>query len=101
MHDQRVKTVDLDGRCEEVVRVENDPSGLGWLPDGRLLVVSMRDRRLLRLDSDGLHEVADSRASPPSLQRHGDRRARPLVRRQLRLRLREAGEAAHRGDRAA
>ena len=59
MHDQRVKTVDLDGRCEAVVRVENDPSGLGWLPDGRLLVVSMRDRRLLRLDADGLRAVAD------------------------------------------
>src|SRR5687767_13363048 len=59
MHDQRVKTVDLDGRCEEVVRVENDPSGLGWLPDGRLLVVSMRDRKLLRLDPDGLREHAD------------------------------------------
>ncbi|HKA14244.1 MAG TPA: SMP-30/gluconolactonase/LRE family protein [Myxococcota bacterium] len=58
MHDQLVKTVDLDGRCEAVVRVENDPSGLGWLPDGRLLVVSMRDRRLLRLDPDGLREVA-------------------------------------------
>jgi sugar lactone lactonase YvrE len=65
MHDQRVKTVDLAGRCQEVVRVANDPSGLGWLPDGRLLVVSMRDRRLLRLDSDGLHEVADlSKVAP-------------------------------------
>jgi len=59
MHDHRVKTVDIDGRCEEVVVVENDPSGLGWLPDGRLLVVSMRDRRLLRLDEDGLVPVAD------------------------------------------
>src|SRR5262249_59234059 len=58
MHDQLVKTVDLDGRCEAVVRVENDPSGLGWLPDRRLLVVSMRDRRLLRLDPDGLREGA-------------------------------------------
>jgi sugar lactone lactonase YvrE len=26
---------------------------LGWLPDGRLLVVSMEDRRLLRVDPDG------------------------------------------------
>jgi sugar lactone lactonase YvrE len=60
MHDQRVKTVDMGGHCDEVVYVENDPSGLGWLPDGRLLVVSMRDRRLLRLDPDGhLREVAD------------------------------------------
>ena len=35
------------------------PSGLGWLPDGRLLVVSMNDRRLLRLDPEGLVKVAD------------------------------------------
>lgn len=59
MHDHRVKTVDLDGRCEEVVRVEGRPSGLGWLPDGRLLVVSMRDRRVLRLEPDGLVPHAD------------------------------------------
>jgi sugar lactone lactonase YvrE len=52
MHDQKVKTVTPDGACEDVVVVENDPSGLVWLPDGRLLVVSMRDRRLLRLDPE-------------------------------------------------
>jgi sugar lactone lactonase YvrE len=34
---------------EEVVRVPGMPSGLGWLPDGTLLLVSMRDRRVLRL----------------------------------------------------
>lgn len=33
--------------------VPEQPSGLGWLPDGRLLVVSMRDRRLLRREPDG------------------------------------------------
>lgn len=33
--------------------VPNQPSGLGWLPDGRLLVVSMRDARLLRREADG------------------------------------------------
>jgi len=32
---------------------------IGWLPDGRLLVVSMTDCRLLRLDPDGLVEAAD------------------------------------------
>jgi sugar lactone lactonase YvrE len=37
-----------DGVEEEVLRVEGQPSGLGWLPDGSLLVVSMRDRALLR-----------------------------------------------------
>jgi sugar lactone lactonase YvrE len=60
MHAQCVMTVDLDGQSEQVVTVPNDPSGLGWLPDGRLLVVSMRDRQLLRLEDDGtLCLVAD------------------------------------------
>src|SRR5260370_33644759 len=40
-----VQTVDGDGRAEEVLEVEGQPSGLGWMPDGSLLVVSMRDRR--------------------------------------------------------
>ena len=55
----QIMTVDLSGRTEIIVRVPGLPSGLGWLPDGRLLVVSMTDRRLLRLDSGGLVEVAD------------------------------------------
>jgi len=59
MHDHKVVTVDLDGRTETVVEVPTCPSGLGWLPDGRLLIVSMLDRRLLRLDLDGLSVVAD------------------------------------------
>ena len=52
-------TVDLQGEAERIVEVPGSPSGLGWLPDGRLLVVSMTDRRLLRLDPDGLSEAAD------------------------------------------
>jgi sugar lactone lactonase YvrE len=56
---RKVMTVDLNGKAETIVEVPQQPSGLGWLPDGRLLVVSMRDRRLLRLDSNGLSEVAD------------------------------------------
>src|SRR5215475_10519733 len=59
MHAHRVMTVDLDGRAESVVEVPNQPSGLGWLPDGRLLIVSMTDRRLLRLVPGGLTVVAD------------------------------------------
>ncbi|MCI0609625.1 MAG: SMP-30/gluconolactonase/LRE family protein, partial [Anaerolineae bacterium] len=35
------------------------PSGLGWLPDGRLLIVAMMDKSLLRLDQDGLVVAAD------------------------------------------
>jgi sugar lactone lactonase YvrE len=49
----------------EVCLVPGQPSGLGWTLDGRLLVVSMVDRRLLRLDPAGLVEVADlSRLAP-------------------------------------
>lgn len=33
--------------------VPGRPSGLGWLPDGRLLVVSMLDRRVLCRERDG------------------------------------------------
>ena len=54
-----VIAVDMAGRRETIVKVPGQPSGLGWTPDGRLLVVSMTDRRLLRLDPDGLVEVAD------------------------------------------
>ncbi len=54
-----VMTVDCEGTLERIVPVAGHPSGLGWLPDGRLLIVSMLDRRLLRLDPGGLTEVAD------------------------------------------
>jgi sugar lactone lactonase YvrE len=42
-----------DGVAEEVVRVEQQPSGLGWMPDGSLLIVSMRDHRVLRRSPGG------------------------------------------------
>jgi sugar lactone lactonase YvrE len=53
MHAHTVLTVDLAGKREDVLHVAGKPSGLGWLPDGRLLVVSMHDRRLLRREADG------------------------------------------------
>jgi sugar lactone lactonase YvrE len=48
-----VLAVDEDGRAEEVMTVEGQPSGLGWMPDGSLLVVSMVDHRILRRSPDG------------------------------------------------
>jgi len=59
MHDHRVVISDEEGNAETVVEVPGQPSGLGWLPDGRLLVVSMTDRRLLCVEHGQLHEVAD------------------------------------------
>lgn len=55
----QVRTVDLSGNTEVIAEVAERPSGLGFLPDGRLLIVSMQNRLLLRLDRDGLTSVAD------------------------------------------
>ncbi len=41
------------GQAEKVLHVPQQPSGLGWLPDGRMLVVSMKDRKILRQEHDG------------------------------------------------
>jgi sugar lactone lactonase YvrE len=49
----RVLAVAMDGTAETIARVPQQPSGLGFLPDGRLLVVSMRDRKVLRREVDG------------------------------------------------
>jgi sugar lactone lactonase YvrE len=58
-YDHAVKTVDLDGRVETKVEVPGQPSGLGWLPDGRMLVVSMTDRMLARWEYSQLVQHAD------------------------------------------
>ncbi len=47
------------GDVEAVVEVPGRPAGLGWLPDGRLLVVSMDRHQLLLLDDGELRAVAD------------------------------------------
>jgi len=56
-----VMALGVGGEAEPVVAVPGEPSGLGWLPDGRLLVVSWERRRLMRLDPAGLVEHADLR----------------------------------------
>ena len=59
-HDRRVLAMDVDGKAEPIVDIPQQPSGLGWLPDGRMLIVSMVDRRVLRREPDGsLAEHAD------------------------------------------
>lgn len=61
MYDHAVKTVDLDGRVETKIEIAGQPSGIGWLPDGTLLLVSMLDRSILRLEIDRLVVHADLR----------------------------------------
>ena len=58
-YSHRVLAVTPDGAVETIVTVPQQPSGLGWRPDGTLLIVSMLDRKLLRLDGTELQEVAD------------------------------------------
>ena len=45
--------VDLAGSSEIVSHVQSFPFCIDWLPDGRLLIVHSRDRRLLRREPDG------------------------------------------------
>ncbi len=58
-YSHRVFAVGLDGKAETIVEVPGQPSGLGWTPEGRLLIVSMLDRKVLELTGRGLRTVAD------------------------------------------
>ncbi|MEO9589349.1 MULTISPECIES: SMP-30/gluconolactonase/LRE family protein [Marinobacter] len=55
----KVYTLSLAGQLEKQIDVPSQPSGLGWTPEGHLLVVSMIDRKLLRWDGKDLEEVVD------------------------------------------
>lgn len=66
-HDGRLHVTDIFGDAvwacppaEVVVRTPR-PSGTGWLPDGRMLVVDMRGRTVLVLEDGGLRAYADLR----------------------------------------
>lgn len=49
----RVYSASMSGQLDIVAEIDGHPSGLGWLPDGRLLIVSMLDSRVLRVEADG------------------------------------------------
>jgi sugar lactone lactonase YvrE len=58
-YSHRVIAVDGTGRSETIATVYTRPSGLGWRPDGALLVVSMQDRALIELRNGAFRRVAD------------------------------------------
>jgi len=58
--DHAVCSVAPDGERRVEVAFDGEPAGLGWLPDGRLLVNSRLDRAVVRREADG------------TLVRHGD-----------------------------
>ena len=50
---KQVMVFDRDGEPTTVAHVEGTPSGIGFLPDGTALVVSMTDHKVLRILPDG------------------------------------------------
>jgi sugar lactone lactonase YvrE len=58
-YSNEVIQVDSFGKQRTVVVVPEQPSGLGWTKDGQLLVVSMRDQRVLKLEHELLVEHAN------------------------------------------
>ncbi len=60
MHSQQVIKLAPTGSWEIVVALQDDqPSELGWLPDGDLLIVSMQKRQILRFNGKDLLVHAD------------------------------------------
>jgi sugar lactone lactonase YvrE len=53
MHADEVVAMKPDGTRRTVYHHGQPVSGLGWLTDGRMLVVSMNDRKLMRIEPDG------------------------------------------------
>ena len=59
MFENRVLRIDDGGTVSVAARFDAPVSGLGWLPDGRMLAVSMESRQLLREEADGFVVHAD------------------------------------------
>jgi sugar lactone lactonase YvrE len=67
-----------EGGAETVARIPGRAGGLGWLPDGRLLAVSMDEHRVYRREPDGslavhaeLGEIAGGPANDMLVDREG------------------------------
>ena len=66
MFGHAVLAVNEAGDVRTVARIQDVPVGLGWLPDGRLLVVGQSERRVLRQEPAGhlvLHADLSAAAS--------------------------------------
>ncbi len=55
----QVRAVDGAGQEMAVIDSPDEPGGLGWSPDGHLLVVGVTERKLLRYNGRWLTEFAD------------------------------------------
>ncbi|HJW41065.1 MAG TPA: SMP-30/gluconolactonase/LRE family protein, partial [Rhizomicrobium sp.] len=75
----RISSVAPDGAVRIELEIDDQPSGLGWLPDGRLLFVAMTRQRVMRRETDGrvvLHAdlggLAKFHANDMIVDRHGN-----------------------------
>ncbi len=58
-YDHSIIAIDLAGNREKIYDVPTQPSGLGWLSDGRLVVSSMTDLSVMIQSDSGLSKLAD------------------------------------------
>ena len=56
---KKVISTDEKANSEIILEMQDSPSGLGFLKDGKMLIVSMQKRQLLRLEPEGLNIHAD------------------------------------------
>jgi sugar lactone lactonase YvrE len=62
---RQVFAIQPDGGVRALCTVPNMPSGLGFSPDGALLIVSMKDSKVLRFDGNALSQAADLSSVTP------------------------------------
>ncbi len=79
MHAHEVVRLMPDGQRQTAASFDGPVSGLGWLPAGHMLVVSMADRRVLRQQADGrfvlhgdLSGIATGLANDMVVDSHGN-----------------------------
>jgi sugar lactone lactonase YvrE len=69
-HSHRVLAVACEGPhigvLETIAKLDGQPGGFGWLPDGSMLIASKHERHVLQRESDGtLHLYADLTSIAP------------------------------------
>jgi len=61
LYTHRVLAFGEDGTARTICELEDQPAGLGFAPDGSLMIVSMQRRKVLRWSDGELSEIADLR----------------------------------------
>jgi len=65
VHDKRVYAITPDGQREEICQIPGMPAGLGFMPDGRLIIASVLERKLMQWKDGKLSLYADLTGTIP------------------------------------